>query len=81
MDIDPLFYVEPTDKVFSLQRINVQKVINLIKGIDGRKVTDRDKVPCRLLKLAADVAPSLTCIFNQSLLTGTYPSDWKLAKV
>ena len=27
------------------------------------------------------VAPSLTCIFNQSLLTGIYPSDWKLAKV
>ena len=27
------------------------------------------------------VAPSLMCIFNQSLLTGIYPSDWKLAKV
>ena len=46
------------------------------------KATGLDNIPCKLLKIAADViAPSLTCIFNQSLLTGIYPSDWKLAKV
>ena len=46
------------------------------------KATSLDNIPCKLLKIAADVvAPSLTCIFNPSLLTGIYPSDWKVAKV
>ena len=64
------------------QRINVQKVIKLLKAIGVSKATGLDKIPIRLLKIAADVgAPSLTGIFNQSLLTGIFPSDWKMAKV
>ena len=83
VDIDPLYYVKRrSDRVFSFERINVQEVINLVKGIDGGKATGLDNIQCKLLKIAADVvAPSLTCIFNQPLLTGIYPSDWKLAKV
>ena len=82
VDTDPLYYVKPSDRVFSFERINVQEVVNLVKGIDGGKATGLDNIPCKLLKIDADVvAPSLTCIFNQSLLTGIYPSDWKLAKV
>ena len=82
VDIDPLYYVKPSDRVFSFERIHVHEVVNLVKGIDGGKATGLDNIPCKLLKIAADViAPSLTCIFNQSLLTGIYPSDWKLAKV
>ena len=82
VDTDPLYYVKPSDRVFSFERINVQEVVNLVKGIDAGKATGLDNIPCKLLKIAADVvAPSLTCIFNQSLLTGIYPSDWKLAKV
>ena len=58
------------------------EVVNLVKGIDEGKATGLDNIPFKLLKTAADVvSPSLTCIFNQSLLTGIYPSDWKLAKV
>ena len=71
VDIDPLYYVKPSDRVFSFERSNVQEVVNLVKGIDGGKATGLDNIPCKLL----------TCIFNQSLLTGIYPSDWKLAKV
>ena len=82
VDIDPLYYVKTSDRVFSFERINVQEVVTLVKGIDGGKATGLDNIPCKLLKITADVvAPSLTCIFNQSLLTGIYPSDWKLAKV
>ena len=81
-EIDPLAYVNPVDGVFSFQRINVQKVIKLLKAIDVSKATGLDKIPNRLLKIAADVvAPSLTGIFNQSLVTGIFPSDWKMAKV
>ena len=35
-EIDPLAYVNPVDGVFSCQRINVQKVIILLKAIDVR---------------------------------------------
>ena len=52
------------------------------KAIDVGKATGLDKIPNGLLKIAADVvAPSLTGIFNQSLVTGIFPSDWKLTKV
>ena len=48
----------------------------------GRKETGLDKIPCKLLKIAADiVAPSLTSIFNQSISVGIFPIDWKLARV
>ena len=79
-EIDPLAYVYPVEGVFYFQRITVQKVIKLLKAIDVGK--GLDKIPNRLLKIAADVvAPSLTGIFNQSLVTGIFPSDWKMAKV
>ena len=60
-EIDPLAYVNSVDGVFSFQRINVQKVIKLLKAIDVSKATGLDKIPNRPLKIAADViAPSLT---------------------
>ena len=81
LEIDPLAYVNPVDGVFSFQRINVQKVIKLLKAIDVGKATGLDKILNRLLKSAADVVVvSLTGIFNQSLVNGIFPSDWKLAK-
>ena len=63
VDINPLYNVKPSDRVFSFERINVQEVgVNLVKGIDGGKATGPDNIPCKLLKIAADVvAPSLTC--------------------
>ena len=68
LEIDPLAYVN------SVQRINVQKVIKLLKVIDVGKATGLDKIPNRLLKIAADVVvPSLTGIFNQSLVTVISP--------
>ena len=39
LEIDPLAYVNPVDGVFSFQRINVQKVIKLLKAIDIGKAT------------------------------------------
>ena len=65
-----------------MQRINVKKVIKLPKAIDVGKANGLNTIPNRLLKIANDVvAPSLTGIFNQSLVTGIFPSDWKLIKV
>ena len=78
-EIGPLAYVNPVDGV-SFPRINVQKEIKSLKAIG--KATRLDKIPNRLLKTAANVvAPSLTSIFNQSLVTGIFSFDWKLAKM
>ena len=62
--------------------INVQKVIKFLKAINVAKATGLEKIPNRLLKISADVvALSLTGVLNQSLVTGIFPPDWKLAKV
>jgi len=50
VDIDLLFYGKPSDRVFSFERINVQKVVNLVKGINGGKASGLDTIPCKLLK-------------------------------
>ena len=76
-EIDPLNYVNPVDGAFSFQRISVQKVIKLLEleaiESDVGKATGLDKVPNRLLKIDANVvAPPLTGIFSQLLLTGIF---------
>ena len=39
-------------------------------------------IPVKILKLSSDIiAPSLTHIFNLSLVTGIYVDDWKRARV
>ena len=81
LEIDPLAYVNPVDGEFSFQRINVKKVIKLFMDIDVGKATGVEKIPNKLLKITADVvAPSLTGIFSQSLVTGIFLSEWKVAK-
>ena len=54
-EIDPLAYVNSVDGVFFFQRINVQTVIKLLKAVDVSKATGLEKIPNRLLKIAADV--------------------------
>ena len=77
-DIDPLSYLNHTNKSFSFQQIEAHKVCKLLNKIDSRKATGLDNIPCKLLKLAADiVAPSLTCIFNESIAS----EEWKVARV
>ena len=54
----------------------------MLKTINANKATGPDNIPGRLLKIASDIlASSLTEIFNKSLSTGSYPDDWKMAKV
>ena len=79
LEIDPLAFINPVNGVFSFQRINIQKVIKLLKAIYVGKETGLDKNSPKIA--AGVVSPSLTGIFNQSILTGIFPCDWKLAKV
>ena len=79
VDINPESYLEQTDCSFSLQTLSV---LSFLKKIDEKKATGLDRIPSKLLKMAASIiAPSLTSIFSKSILTGIYPNDWKAAKV
>ena len=61
---------------------SVSIVLSFLKKIDEKKATGLDRIPSKLLKMAASIiAPSLTSIFSKSILTGLYPNDWKAAKV
>ena len=54
----------------------------MFKTINANKATGPDNIPGRVLKIACDnLSQSLTEIFNKSLSTGSYPDDWKMAKV
>jgi len=55
-------------------------VVKLLHNLNPRKASGPDEVPARLLQsLVAEVAPALTLIFEQSILTGKLPSQWKKA--
>ena len=67
---EPGVYLNTTDERFSLKPPNVDKVYNLLHTIDEKKSVGLDKIPNKLLKIAANVvAPSLTAIFSASICT------------
>ena len=78
----PEYYLEQTDTTFSLKVPSISKVQKLLSTINSKKAAGLDKIPCKLLKLAAEIiAPSLTKIFEKSIHTGIFPTEWKLARV
>ena len=67
---------------FCFSDISVHPVLNNLKQLVTSKATGVDKIRANVLKLSADIiAPSLTTIFKQSLHTGIFVNDWKLARV
>ena len=57
-------------------------ILKLLKGLDISKASGPDQIPNKILReLAIHLAPVLTSLFNQSLLSETLPSDWKPANV
>ena len=73
-----------TDVFASLASVWIHncRVHRLLKTIDEKKSVGLDKIPNKLLKMAADViAPSLREIFAKSIHTGIFPYEWKEAMV
>ena len=63
-------------------RISEEGVLKQLKQINITKATGPDLIPARILKEMADeIAPLLTCIFQQSLDTGEVPHDWRIANI
>ena len=67
------FEFSPTSETFVLKKL---------KSLKTRKAVGVDKIPNRLIKIAAPVIYRPLCkIFNHSLKSGVFPNDLKLAKV
>ena len=67
---------------FQFTYIPVENVLTTLRYLKVSKSTCTDKIPAKMLRIAADViAPSLTFIFNLSLSTGIFVDDWKNARV
>ena len=72
----------PSTQTFSLKITTVGEVRNLLRKLNRRKAAGLDKIPCKLLKVAADIiAPSLTKRYQRSIIYGIFPSEWKLARL
>ena len=81
-DVEPEYYLKPSTQTFSLKIPTVGEVRNLLRKLNRRKAAGLDKIPCKLLKVAADIiAPSLTKIYQRSIISGIFPLEWKLARV
>ena len=67
---------------FSFKLISVPQVIRIIKKLLNSKATGIHGIPNKTLKETADIiGPSLTDIFNFSVLTKVFPDDLKIGKV
>ena len=75
-------FLDPVTCSFQLEPVSLSKVLKLLKNLPINKATGLDKIPCRLVNLAAPlIAESLCCIFNTSISSNIFPSDWKIAKI
>ncbi len=80
--VKPEVYVVPAQTTFSMRSPTLNAVFKKLNAINERKAAGPDKIPCKLLKIAAEViAPSLTQIFHKTIRTSIFPDDWKLARV
>jgi len=71
-----------TTKQFNFEEITSAHIFSLLSKLCKSKATGLDKISAKLLREYPDlIAESLTIIFNQSLLTGIFPNDWKSVRV
>ena len=62
--------------------ITTTGVERLLARLDPNKASGPDNISCRILKeLAVELAPALTAIFNQSIDSGSLPTEWTKANV
>ena len=59
-----------------------EEVADLLLSLDPAKSTGPDKISAIMLRSTAVlIAPSLTKLFNLSITSGRFPTDWKCARI
>ena len=77
-----LNYLSDSDGRFELNTTSSSNVRTLLSKLGKSKATGLDKISARLLRECSDlIANHLCSIFNQSIVTGVFPDEWKLSKV
>ena len=67
---------------FVFRDVSANEIENIIKALPVNKATGPDNLPAKLLRpIASIIALPVAHILNQSLRTGTVPSQWKCARV
>ena len=70
------------DDSFHFDNVEPDYVMDLLNSMHENKVTGTDEIPAKLLKISADeIVLPLTYLVNLSLTTGTFPSQWKKARI
>jgi hypothetical protein len=71
-----------TDCTFQLRPVTVVQVTKLFDKLPVKKATGLDDISNRLLKEASNaISNQITDISNLSIATGSFPNDWKMARV
>ena len=67
---------------FKLKTVSEKEVFEILRGLKPKRSYGKDGISSEILKLGAKVlVVPLTYIINSSILTGKYPTNWKIAKV
>ena len=81
-NITPTEFLTEKDSSFNLKKVDASSVLKSLTGVKINKATGIDKISNKILKIAAPVIyKNLTDLFNLSITSGVFPSDWKIAKV
>ena len=83
-EVDKSFdeFLTATDKNFVFEKTTPTRVFALLSKLCRSKATGLDNISAKLLRECPDLlAESLTHMFNQSLMTGIFPDEWKSARV
>ena len=72
----------PDDAVLTIPPISCDYVLKSLTELDPHKSTGLDGLSSKILKMSAPViANPLTSIFNGSISTGNFPTQWKTARI
>ena len=80
--VQPEDYLKRSDTKFVLHEIKSSKVLKLLLKANAAKATGLDHISNKVLKLAGPVIYlHLTDLFNLSIKSNVFPTDWKVARV
>lgn len=72
----------PNIKSFNFQLISPAEVQQVVVNLEPNKSTGHDGIPAKILQdCSKGLALPLANLFNFSILSERFPSDWKLAEV
>ena len=67
---------------FKLKTVHEKEVLKILKSLKQKRSYGHDGISSEVLKLAAEILViPLTYIINTSIITGKFPTNWKLAKI